>query len=79
MKKLSGKFVPSHIPSLNVNDNVVLYPEKVASLLDNHFSDISGGNNHSDYFLANVSKLPVDFSSDNDEANIVAPYASSWQ
>ena len=50
IRKLRGKFVPSPLPSLKVNDNLITDPQEVSQKLGEHFSQISSANNYSNNF-----------------------------
>ena len=41
IRKLSGKFVPSPLPTLKINDTLLTEPTEVANKLGEHFSEIS--------------------------------------
>ena len=50
IRKLSGKFVPSPLPSLKINGILISDPEEVAEKLGKHFADVSSPNNYSSKF-----------------------------
>ena len=50
VRKLSGKFIPSPLPTLKINDTLVTEPSEVAENLGRHFSDISSPHNYSEEF-----------------------------
>ena len=50
VRKLSGKFIPSPLPTLKINDTLVTEPSEVAEKLGRHFSDISSPHNYSEEF-----------------------------
>ena len=68
IKKLSGKFVPSPLPSLKVNDVVITDPGEVAEKLGDHFASVSHPSQSSSEFQ-DIRDKPVflDFGSNNDE------------
>ena len=47
IRKLSGKFVPSPLPTLKINNTIITNPSDVAEHLGKHFSDISSSKNYS--------------------------------
>ena len=50
VRKLSGKFIPSPLPNLKINDTLVTEPSEVAEKLGRHFPDISSSHNYCDEF-----------------------------
>ena len=50
IRKLSGKFVPSPLPSLKINGKVITDADQVAENLGEHFSQISSSRNYSPEF-----------------------------
>ena len=69
IRKLSGKFVPSPLPKLKINNNLVSDPCKVAEELGKHFSQISSSRNYSPRFQKIRSdQISVDFRERDSEA-----------
>ena len=66
IKKLSGKFVPSPLPSLKINDTLITKPEEVAEKLGEHFAGVSSPSQYSPEFQ-DIRNTPVilDLGSDN--------------
>ena len=50
IRKLSGKFIPSPLPKLRINDSLITEPSEVADKLGEHFSEISSPANYSPEF-----------------------------
>ena len=50
IRKLSGKFIPSPLPALKINNSLITEPTQVADELGKHFSEISSPNNYSPEF-----------------------------
>lgn len=50
IRKLSGKFVASPLPSLKINNTLISKPTEVANELGKHFSKVSSPNNYSPEF-----------------------------
>ena len=50
IKKLSGKFIPSPLPSLKINNSIITKPEEVAEKLGEHFAEVSSPNRYSPEF-----------------------------
>ena len=71
IRKLSGKFVPSPLPTLKINNNLITDPGEVANTLGKHFSDVSSPNNYSEEFQRiRNTQVTINYSSDsNDEYN----------
>lgn len=69
IKKLSGKFVPSPLPSLKINDVIITDPNEVAAKFGEHFSNISNPNKYSPKFqrIRNSRTIP-NFTSNNEES-----------
>ena len=69
IRKLTGKFVPSPIPKLRINDNLISDPDKVANELGKHFSGVSSPKNYSPHFQKiRNTQVALDFSSKDSEA-----------
>ena len=69
IRKLSGKFVPSPLPSLKVNGSLITKPIEVANKLGEHFSSISSPRNYSPEFQSiRDAQITLNFESDNSEA-----------
>ena len=69
IKKLSGKFVPSPLPTLKINDTTITKPDEVAAKLGEHFSNISDPSHYSPEFQRiRDSRIVVDFTSNNRES-----------
>ena len=68
IRKLSGKFVPSPLPTLKINNNLITDPGEVANSLGKHFSDVSSPNNYSEEFRKiRNSQIPINFTSNSSE------------
>ena len=68
VRKLSGKYVPSPLPTLKVNGTLVTEPKEVAEKLCSHFSNISSPENYSsDFQNIRESQVSLNFESDNSE------------
>ena len=74
IKKLSGKFVPTPLPSVKVNNILITDPEEVAEKLGDHFAGVSSPSQYSPEFQ-NSRNTPVvlDIGSNNEE-NYNAPF-----
>ena len=69
VRKLSGKFIPSPLPTLKINDTSVTEPSEVTEKLGRHFSDISSPHNYSDEFWkVRDAQISLKFESDKFEA-----------
>ena len=69
VRKLSGKFIPSPLPTLKINDTSVTEPSEVAEKLGRHFPDISIPDNYSNEFRkVRDAQISLNFESDNFEA-----------
>ena len=69
VRKLTGKFIPSPLPTLKINDTLVTEPSEVAEKLGRHFSDISSPHNYSDEFRkVRDAQISLNFESDKFEA-----------
>ena len=69
VRKLSGKFIPSPMPTLKINDTLVTDPSEVAEKLGRHFSDISSPHNYSKEFRkVRDAQISLNFESDKFEA-----------
>ena len=69
IRKLSGKFVPSPLPALKINDKTITEPGEVANELGKHFANISSSENYSPEFQ-NIrdAHIVLKYSSGNTEA-----------
>ena len=67
IRKLNGKFVPSPLPTLKINNNLISEPEEVANHLGKHFSDISNPKSYSNRFQR-VRNAQVSLNFDGDDA-----------
>ena len=68
VRKLSGKFVPSPLPSLKIDGSLITNPSEVADKLGQHFSQISSPDNYSPRFRRiRDAKITLDLGSDNSE------------
>ena len=69
IRKLSGKFVPSPLPTLKINNNLITNPDEVANTLGRHFSEVSSPNNYPEEFQRiRNSQVAIDFTSNSYEA-----------
>ena len=65
VRKLSGKFIPSPLPTLKINGTLVRNPSAFAEKLGRHFSDISSPHNYSDEFQkVRDAQISLNFESD---------------
>ena len=67
IRKLNGKFVPSPLPTLKINNNLITEPEEVANHLGKHFSDISSPKSYSNRFQR-VRNAQVSLNFDENDA-----------
>ena len=68
IRKLSGKYVPPPLPSLNVDDDLIYEPTGVAEELAKHFSNVSSKNNYTTDFINRDNSINFpNFSSQNTE------------
>ena len=68
IRKLSGKFVPSPLPSLKVNNVLISDPREVSEKLGEHFANISSPENYCPEFKEIREKpMVLDLSSEGDE------------
>ena len=68
IRKLSGKFVPSPLPTLKINNNLITDPGEVANTLGKHFSEVSSPNNYSEEFQRiRNSQIAINFTSNSSE------------
>ena len=68
IRKLSGKFTPTPLPTLKVNNSLITAPSEVSEKLGEHFSGISSASNYSANFRKiRDSQITLDFSSDNSQ------------
>ena len=68
IRKLNGKFVPSPLPVLKVNDTLITNPGEVSEQLGEHFSKISSPSNYSPEFRKiRDTHIACDFRSNNAE------------
>ena len=69
IRKLSGKFTPSPLPSLKVNGKLISDPSEVAEELGRHFSEISSAKNYSSKFQEiRDAQISIDLNGDNMES-----------
>ena len=74
IKKLSGKFVPSPLPTLKINDTIVSNPDEVAAKLGEHFSSVSDPSHYSPEFQRiRDSRNIVKVSNSNNQESYNAP------
>ena len=68
IRKLSGKFTPTPLPNLKINDSLITDPKEVSERLGEHFSNISSTNNYSHHFKKiREAQIAIEFSKDNNE------------
>ena len=68
IRKLSGKFVPSPLPSLKIDNSLVTDPSEVADKLGEHFSNTSSARNYSTEFQRiRNSQIVLDYNSNGRE------------
>ena len=68
IRKLSGKFAPTPLPTLKVNNTLITDPSEVSEELGDHFSKVSSANNYSPYFKKiRDAQFSFDFGTNNDE------------
>ena len=69
IRKLSGKFVPTPLPSLKVNNIHITDPGEVSEKLGEHFANISSPENYSSEFKEiRDQQITLDFSSNQEES-----------
>ena len=68
IKKLSGKFIPSPLPSLKINDNIITEPKEVAEKLGEHFSNISSPSRYTVELQQMRNSFIMNISSNNQES-----------
>ena len=68
IRKLSGKYSPTPLPTLNVNDKLITDPSEVSAKLGEHFSKVSSADNYSPHFR-NIrdTQVTLNFGRDNSE------------
>ena len=68
IRKLSGKFTPTPLPNLKVEDSLITDPKEVSERLGDHFSKVSSPSNYSRHFRRiHESQIAIEFGKDNSE------------